>query len=367
MNREREWQPIYAHPETHKLLKAAIADGAVEPTAREVGPRDFNIHGTYFISHANHQDIAGRYPDFNSRERSRQIVKRVFSILHSHCTKETQERFPLNDLKIGKPYYRHSRLYNRVAELLQEGEDVKKIKTRLGLSNQQLVNARESLKNFGLELPYITHSWPELAGVIGSPESNDEQIQEALDRVGSGFHSNYISGENPILTSVSKVAKMAGYHFFVKKTSVFVESLKKAKIPRRTILSQQKKEQKVYSANYHFIAAQHSERAVMALKEDESLARFRKNPVNQMCGPRRKEFPTTHELMNRKGYSAPLHIFRELGIGASGRSKHTYKDFFEQDCPVAVFRIRQAHFYPDDQEEALRIYVREKAEKLGLI
>lgn len=365
MNSERARWPIYAQPETHKFLEAAIADGAVEPTVREVGPRNFNIHGTYFISPATHQDIAERYPDFNSIERSRQIVKRVFSILHSHCTEETQERFPLHELETRK-FHLQKETYH-IGQLLLEGRDVREIKTRLGLSSSQLAYARSGLKNFGLELPYLTHSWSKLESVLGSPSSNDEQIQEALNHANFPFYCNHASGENPILTSVSKLAKMAGYYFFMNKTSVFVESLEKTKIPRRTILRQQKKEQKVYSANYHFIAAQHSERAVMALKEDESLARFRKNPVNQMCGPRRKEFPTTHELMNRKGYSAPLHIFRELGITVGRVSKHTYKDFFEQDCPVAVFRIRQAHFYPDDQEKALRIYVREKAEKLGLI
>ncbi len=365
MNRERIRWPIYAHPETHKFLKAAIANGAVEPTAREVGPRDFNIHGTYFISPATHQDIAGRYPDFNSREQSRQIVYRVFSTLHSHCTKEIQERFPLHELETRKSRL-HRRTY-RIGQLLQEGENVGEIKTRLGLSSEQLIGPRKNLKKFGLELPYLAHSWPELASVLGSPSSNDEQIQEALNHVSYSFYSKHASGESPILTSVSKVARMAGYHFSANKTSVFVESLEKAKIPRRSMAIQLKKEQNVYLLNHYFITAQHSERAVMALEEDKSLAGFRKNPVNQMYGPRRKEFPTTHELMNKKGYSAPLHIFKELGVAVGGRSKHTYKDFFKQDCPVVVFKIHQAHFYPDYQEEALRTYIREKAEKLGLI
>lgn len=366
MGRERIGWPIYAHSKTHEFLKATIADGAVEPTAREVGPRDFNIHGTYFISRATYQDIAERCPDFNSGERSRQIVKRVFSILHSHCTEETQERFPLHELKIRK--YRLQKRTYRISQLLREGEDVRGIKTRLGLSNKQLAGARKSLKNIGLELPYLIHSWHKLESVLGSPSSNDEQIQEALNHASFSFQSKYTSGENPILTSVSEVAKMAGYYFSSKKTSVFVESLKNAKIPRRSMQRQLKyREQEGHLVNYHFIAAQHSERAAMAFKEDESLARFRKNPVNQICGSRRKESPTTHELQNKKGYSAPVHIFRELGIAVGGRSKHTYKDFFNQDCPVAVFKIHQIHFYPYYQERALKTYIREKAEELGLI
>ena len=172
MQRERERSIVYAHPETHKFLKAVIEDGAVEraleeyhasPLKIETRIRDLNILGIYLETPATYREIADIYPRLNNRKVLRQSIGRALSSLWSNASDETRSTFPLSEIKIAKPRSLKSRERTskslggesfRVSPLLSEGVTYEEIQEKLELTDSQLKGARRILKNWGQEVPY---------------------------------------------------------------------------------------------------------------------------------------------------------------------------------------------------------------------
>ncbi|MCH7730486.1 hypothetical protein IID21_03030 [Patescibacteria group bacterium] len=68
----------------------------------------------------------------------------------------------------------------------------------------------------------------ELQKILETSES-DSEIQRALNKVKRRLRQTLAQRENPPLLSVSKAARMAGFHFRVDAASLFVDSLRAIK------------------------------------------------------------------------------------------------------------------------------------------
>lgn len=290
MRGEREDSIIYAHPRTHEFLRAAIEDGAVIRTLEKVEKsqlaktvRNMNVMGIYFGSPATHADIAAIYcSEFGSRQGAGQIVNKNVAILWSNCSPEIQERFPLDEIKMGKPLGRRSRerlsragggLACRVAELLEKGLEFEEVKKELGLPGCERDRLRRVLKEWGLKIPYVKTLPAENRKFAETLQaaSSDPEIQEVLDQVNFGFYNHCLRNENPPLISVSKAARTAGLRFRPQQVISFVGSLVKANIPvghiQKTIESGHSEGR---TQNYYLIAIQHLERAQEVLSKLKS-------------------------------------------------------------------------------------------------
>ena len=305
MERERESSIVYAQPETHKFLKAAIKDGAIEKTLDELrasprkndrGFRDLNILGIYLETPATYREIADIYPRLNNRKVLRQSIDRALGSLWSNASYETRSTFPLSEIKIAKPrslksLERTSKSLGgksfRVSQLLSEGATYKEIREKLELTDSQLTGARRTLKNWGQEVPHKFRAPSEnkrIAKILETSES-DSEIQRALNRIKRRLRQTLAQRENPPLLSVSKAARMAGFHFRADAASIFVDSLRRSKIPVGQLQLVSKSRHAIKYPTYYFIATQHLERAKEALLQDAHLAGFRENPVKQIAGP----------------------------------------------------------------------------------
>lgn len=386
MQRERERSIVYAHPETHEFLKAVIEDGAVvraleeyraSPGKIETRIRDLNILGIYLETPATYREIADIYPRLNNRKVLRQSINRALSSLWSNASDETRSTFPLSEIKIAKPRSLKSRERTskslggesfHVSQLLSEGVTYEEIQEKLELTDSQLTGARRILKNLGQEVPYKFRAPSEnkrIAKILETSES-DSEIQRALNRVKRKLRQTLAQRENPPFLSVSKAARMAGFHFRVGATSIFVDSLRQSKIPVGQLPHVSKSRHAIKYPTYYFIATQHLERAKEALLQDAHLAGFRENPVKQIAGPDGK-IPVTTKLIQGKGYQSPRQLFRQLRINLGRTLIIKYEDFFDENCPVSVFKLRDAYYYPKEKEGELKRYIRERARETGLI
>ena len=155
------------------------------------------------------------------------------------------------------------------------------------LTDTDLTGARRILKNWGQEVPYKFRAPSEnkrIAKILETSES-DSEIQRALNRVKRKLRQTLAQRENPPLLSVSKAARMAGFHFRADAASIFVDSLRQSKIPVGQLQLVSKSRHAIKYPTYYFIATQHLERAKKALIQDTSLTEFRENPVKQIAGP----------------------------------------------------------------------------------
>lgn len=387
MNREREKSIIYADPKTHEFLKTAIDDGTIDRTLeeirhsrfRETGFRNMNIVGIYYASPAVCGDIAAIYPGFQSRQNVRWKIERTIAKIWRNCSPEIQEKFPLTEIKIGKPFGRKTRerfskarngpSYN-VARFLEERGTVtaEEIREKFELTSSQLHHVRGVLRGWGLEVPYANRGKQRIENrrlkKVLQESSDDLEIQRALNKANFVFCRSQSQGENSLLRSISKTARMSNLHFHSKNSALLAEILIEAGIPLTRKSREVKSSRLGVVQNYYYIIARHQERALEVFEQSPNLDRFRENPVERLCGPGEGEMPST-TVLAREEYRSPGRLFRELGINLR-KAGITYLDFFDKKCPVNVYRLhgRYHYLYPD--EEGLKKYIKTRAIELRM-
>src|SRR3972149_12098026 len=102
---------IHAPLKTHQFLVEAQAEGAhliepENPRVRKNWARTRNMAGIYYGTHLTLEDIGimYRYRADNKREGPRRVIRRFLRTLHSNCSQQLQEKYPLDELVIGKTW-----------------------------------------------------------------------------------------------------------------------------------------------------------------------------------------------------------------------------------------------------------------------
>lgn len=389
MNREREKSIIYADPKTHEFLKTAIDDGAIDRTLeeirhsrfRETGFRNMNIVGIYYASPAVYRDIAAIYPGFQSRQNVRRRIERTIAKIWKNCSPEVQKEFPLTEIKVRKPFGRKTRERSSrakggpaysVARFLEERgtATAEEIREKFELTSTQLNSVRGVLRGWGLEVPYTNRGKQMIENrrleKVLQKSSDDLEIQRALDKANFVFCRNQSQGENSLLRSISKTARMSNLHFHLKNSALLAEVLIEAGIPlTRKSREVKSSRQAGVVQNYYYIIARHQERALEVFKQSPNLDRFRENPIERLCGPGEGEMPST-TVLAREEYRSPGCLFKELGINLR-KAGITYLDFFDKKCPVNVYRFHGGYHYLYPDEEGLKRYIKTRAIELGML
>lgn len=158
---------------TRQFLKRATKEEAhLAPSrGRRVNPklwlRDVEITRAYIETPKTLEDV-GR--SFNlTRQGVHQVVLRSVRKLWANCSAETKRLFPLSSLPLDKSQEESARRQKgermswyhegkaaRIAKMVEEGRSIREIKQELGISTEKLGEYRQSLKKWGIEIPYIT-------------------------------------------------------------------------------------------------------------------------------------------------------------------------------------------------------------------
>lgn len=379
MERERNPSLIFAHPQTHEFLLAAIEDGAIEKTLemyrhasrwRDKKFRDLNILATYLGGDASSDEIANTYPDINHRSAVPKIVRRTLKDVWSNTSDEVRSQFPLETLEAAKPLSLESRMKmsktrsgpsSTISNLINEGASYEDILSQTGMTPDKLSKFRHVLTSWGVELPHRKTKVERLMDILKLAES-DAEIQTVLDQIKDSFYKANLTQEVPVVLPVYKVARLAGFFLRQDRLKNFIATLRTAQIP----LGEWKPRQKEIQVTYYFIAAKHFDRAKAAFHEDPKLQVYQDNPVKLVYGPEVKT-PTISDLIHIKRFRSPGYLFRALGIPVGRVKGIRYRNFFDAKCPVSIYKFYTTYYFDTEQENLLIHYIRRRANKMGLL
>lgn len=254
-----------------------------------------------------------------------------------------------------------------IMEALREGKTPQQIQRELGFSTHMMSAARMVLQGWDVDLPYQTRTREEnrlLAERLRKSRDNRE-IKRLLRQVDLVFLKQDRKRERPLLLSVFRVARGAGFHFRAAgNMEFFVNSLKSPGMPVGKIVEEVKRGSGKRNVRHFFIAAQHRGWAKRVFLTDPSLQKFLENPVRQICGPEAR-VPTTTRLIEKDRFGSPSHLLAQFGIPI-GTNRRLLPRLFDETCPVPVFTWGGKRFYPTGQEARLREFVAKRLEKMGM-
>lgn len=371
----RTESPHYAYPQTHKYLVAALKDRnrPIERLAQK-NVRATNILFLQFGTPAQPKDIGEIYGHI-TRQRIRAIVKDTIEKVHQNASPQFQRKFNPTEIPLKKPYTARKgeniseakngpsfRIKRFVRHHGNTKETIKKMRSRLHLTNYAIANSRDTLKKWGIDIPYLINTpttYNSLAGKLATTK-NLTEIYELFKSVRYWFYHRDLLRPKRLLVPLRETAK--DFHFPPHQLFLFARSLEKAKIPLLKLATEVKNGPQKGKRTNHFLARQTEKLAKKILFADPSLARFRQNPVTQICGPENRPIPTTTQIAKSDGLLPIGAILRELGIPSRGKhARSNLQTLLTPNCPVAIFRDqRSTRFYQKDKAK-LKKFLKQKS------
>lgn len=378
MERDRDHPPIFAHPNTHDFLVEAIEDGAVGRTLdmyrqtvrlQDKKFRNLNILAIYLGSDASSQEIADIY-QIADRRTIPNIVRNTLKDIWSLSSEDLRLRYPLEGLEAAKPLSIKAQvkmsqskngLSARVYQLLNSGASYEDIKSQTGASVVELSKIRAVIKRWGIELPHRKSRSERLMDILRTAES-DSEIQEALNQINESFYKAHTQQKAEAVLPIYKAARRSGFFFRQDRLTSFIDTLRDARIP----LGIWKPKIKGKQVSYYFIAAKHFDRVRQAFESKPNLQVFKESSVKPICGPE-GHIPSTNEIVHSGRYKRPGYLFRQAGVPVGKIKDIGYQNFFDTDCPLAVYKFYSTYYFEAAYEEQLRDYLETRARQLGLL
>lgn len=216
--------------------------------------------------------------------------------------------------------------------------------------------------------------------------ATDQEVQAALDSLTNGvICDRRTRGQDIPVLSVNQLLKDYPLYCRAADVAQLAQLLRESGLPMSIEPKLNNGGQE--TAHYYRLAAIHKERAKALLGEilasDPDLQVYAQPTLTQLCGPADHPLPKASALVNRDGYSSPQPLFREVGLVPNqGRLRlnqpgskyyHSFAEFLK-DCQEAAVYAYAGHrlshyrsrsfFYPDDQEMALRDYIKRRKAQL---
>lgn len=209
-----------------------------------------------------------------TRERVRQIKEKLLEEGWKHASAELRSSHPLSEL-LGRTLRHEGNLSLRVRKAMEmDITDPKQLQEIAG-SNIQLAQARKTLKQRAIEVPFIRPyaNFEEKT----EAENDDKKLQEMLDSHSDVSLKRYITNhrndKKKVLVSLYSIVKLAGLHLGHNLLYLIVESIERndKNLPRKTLRIEVGEKLQIY----HIAYAKHQERIITVLQNDPNLQRFR--------------------------------------------------------------------------------------------
>lgn len=275
------------------FIKDAFKEGAhrIKPkyTKRDQWFRQIMIGVVYNDtgSSATAEELADKYGAF--KQSIACSNKSFLENLWNNSSPELQDRYHLNEiLTVRKPRSQRSR--ERQSESLggaglrikkELGEsitDIDTISRNTGIPVGRISNFRGRLREWGVNVPRKLASYKEALKQL-EEETDDKKTQELLNRISLHvvLHDLKTKRESSQFSSLSPLIREAGFRSYGNDVHLFEASLKSAVVP----VPITRKEMVVRSAKhgtktYYILLSRHKDRAIQALKDDQSLQRFQR-------------------------------------------------------------------------------------------
>lgn len=367
--------PIFVNSETRQFLKAVLTEGVHLKTpdtlSAESWIRTRNILGVYLISTSSLAELGNIYGI--GRERVRQVISSGLRYLWLNSPHSLQQRFPIGDLSVRKPGTDWSRintflikrgLGTKIIEALERGENIEQIAASLQISDFNIYNYTNLLKELGIAKLPKTEAKEQnknLSEQLQNTSLNDTEVQLLLNKLSRSFYNRFITRSPPVISlSLRDILRECGFHYKFGQEQLFIQALEDAGIPLGRVESEVKSGPQKGIRNYYFIVSWHRERTRQALLENSNLQQFFENPVVQLCGEA-TDLPTAWQLLKKKGFDSLGPFFSEFGIYFGRNSNFKFDAFITPDCPVTIFKLKKGgYFYPVSQEQTLREFIQQR-------
>lgn len=305
----RRW--VETPEETRNFLKAAIAEGAhliVSPRISEDRwIRSRNIIGSYYGSIASLEDLGNNYKVTRhgiitpvSKQAIEQTLTKGMRLLWDNCSDETKQRLPFDQIPLYKPKLTLNRSLNEslnkggvtvnAVRMFQEGQTPEQISQALGLAPSELKIVFDRVSRWGVQISDILTQREKrdaLVKTFQDPKVDDKALQSAYSQVKRGaLLTSLLVGENPILLSLFKLLREAGYRVDTRGLAAIAYTLE-TQIPIGQTEPYEVKSGKHAGQIliYYFVAATQRERIIEVARDIPSLARFWKDPATVSTYP----------------------------------------------------------------------------------
>lgn len=338
----------YADPKTHRFLIEAIAEGAhlVKPKdarAAQFWARARNLVGIYYGTDKVMVEIGEMMGltahNENKRKRPKQIINKFIRRLHAYSSPALQRRFPLEEIKIGKPLKRSELAVDRrSAALGSRRAEIRQMVASGLTSHQEIVDQLGE----GVSRKHVTNVLARLRKRGLAPESRPARNKRILEQAKKAKSNQEISAvfaeatygfmklHPDLFLSLMRLARRLGYRFVPADFVYFLRVLEKRENPfdREEVLHRARNGKLVKSV-YYFVLKQQEDSVAKDFDQAPELKRFFiLKSASQVAGPEVK-IPSCARLHNRKGYRS---IMREvLGMGVSREELFAHS-------PVPIFR-----------------------------
>ncbi|MDO8621365.1 MAG: hypothetical protein Q7R31_03775 [Candidatus Levybacteria bacterium] len=317
-----------------------------------------------------------------TRERIGKISRQFIIDLHSNCSLETQDKFPLRRISFDKPLLQVSRekrslsrggISLRIKQEIESGvNDLATIAQNLGLSEREISMHGRVLRGWGIILPRKTVSVREIREMIRQ-EGDDKKLQELLDSFSPIQIRGSIERERNIEQStfvfLGKFLFKLGFSF--QNAQFMAKVLKSIGIPIRIVETGYsiKHGGREYPQRFYVFYAKHKQRITDAVKVMEAMSemggvkRLRKTKTELVCGEvgETMSFPSTFELRHRKNFESVGNLILETtGIYVEGRRQRRILDFLSSNCSIPVFRYMGSYFFPSSKKEEFRAFIKKR-------
>lgn len=311
--------------------------------------RQRNMVGIYYGTDLTYQELADKMG--LTRQNWQQLVATGVKNLWDNCTPALQEAFPIEILDLRKPLALKARQRNsarrnpkdaNIRKLIGEDKPIPVIKEELGLSGGDIVRARIRLRDLGMEVPYVnrvaenTHLLNDL-----QTEQDFEKLKELLGSVNRAFYATHTKGADPLLESIQRVAREAGFHPS-RGVKEFIETLERANFPFGTFQQEIKQGPQKGIVHYYFILGKLKEKAVQIFRKDPDLKGFSRNPVSQIYGTPVDKLPTTTDFQRSKESQNYAGLNDIIACVVFRRAIKRFDNIEEvmDGCPVPIFRYQ---------------------------
>lgn len=350
-------------PSLARLMRIAGAQGALaasQASARdpEIWNKHFKIVVLYLCTNATFPDLASKF-GYKYRTCASLAFRSFIVGLHRNLPPEFQQEFDLAKIKFGKraSQKRKDQLSRvnggrrkEIRLMVASGaSSPAEIASRLGLESSSVLDAMGKMRRQGL-IPEsrITRNGRLVATILRA--ETPREIAEVLGQSNKSF----IARHHDLFSTVSSIARGAGYTFNNQRLEFFIATLRQSAVPIKTIPRRVEGGQPIRS-KVHYVLKQQLREVLVAFETNPDLMRFRQGKtVGQVAGPPVRS-PSHRKSRDRNLFKTLSAELREIGVR---------KDKVFNNCPVPVFRYERGYVVRVGDFQALMEHAR-KVKQIG--
>ena len=373
----------HLHPKTAEFLVDAYYDGAIDrfAEAAEANPAlasRLNALTTYFHLPNTTLEDTGRMFNPTSPvggERARQLIQEGVAQVKGFGSEDFRNKFSKDRIPLGKPCSVASRIRRslasggntvRAAQMSLDGAAPESIRTEVNNFSE----TRKVAEGWGVKIEAAPSSMTTAeerasrANSLSDPNIPIDEFNKAFDNL--TFAPARSLAQQGVLLTMAGICREGNLYCRPLDFGVVRETLARKGVRIKSFSRKTESNGKDIILRYDFVAKRDLGLAKSAMESEQSLDRFRENPVKLIAGPESSNPPSTTILSHGRDFVSVLEILRGEGLNVGTRRGESIQSILNVlECPVSVYRFKTNSKIHRDDMDALREHARRLKTHLG--